>query len=216
MWSIDGSEDNVRVPTRLTALDMQLGGETRLTGSGCFSDFGLKRPCFVVIVGDPDVGKSSVLWEVIRNVSADGASVLCVSETLRVDDEVRALVTVRATSSPKASTKKIGKQLKKHRRHVLVIDELLAMQVDGPLATIPGRSSLVDRRLTTLCAWASTIAQDHNMCVIASMRYGKNRKVNRHVEHGSDAVIEVTGDGLGAMNFKSLKNRYGRVALRAA
>jgi predicted ATP-dependent serine protease len=212
MWSIN----DVKIPTRLTALDMQLGGETRLTGAGCFSDFGLRRPSFVVLVGDPGSGKSNVLWEVVRNVSADGASVLCVSETLRVDDEVSALVTVRASSSPKASTSRIAKQMKKNTRSVLVLDELLAVQVHGPLARIPGRSTLVDRKLKTLCAWAHTIAVSHNMCVIASMRYGKDRMVNKHVKHGADAVIEVTRDHFGAVTFRALKNRYGHVDLRAA
>jgi len=217
MWSMVGTEyEGARMPTRLTALDMELGGTTRLVGGrGCVSDFGLVRVSFVAVVGRPGVGKSSVLWEVIRNVSADCASVLCVSETLRVTAEVRATVTVRSSSSRMASTAKIEKELTKRPRHVLVLDDLAAVQVDGPLPRMPRGSTRADRQMKAVCDWAHRISRERRMCVIASARVDKAGRVSGQLIHASDAVVQLGGEA-NNVGFCALKNRFAKVLSRAA
>ena len=133
MSTVNGDEAYVpRMSTGIPGLDLQLGGGTRLTASGCESDFGLVRPSFVVLAGPPGVGKSRVLWQIVRKVTADCASVLCVSDAMRADDEVRANVRVRRAWA--ATLRQLGHDVRRHRPAVLILDGLQDVLKNEPLS----------------------------------------------------------------------------------
>ncbi len=225
---MDEEETGRRVPTSVTTLDVQLGGETTLAPrppgrrtrrdvTRCISNFGLVRPSFVVLLGDPGVGKTSLLWQIVRNMSGDCKSILCVSDAFRVDSEVRALVKVLPAESTRSL--RVRQSLKRNQPSVLVLDGLEAMWRNEPLPRSSGAAAgwgRADKRLAFVCATARDLAHEFNLCVIAAASRTKSWKLSRPINHVPDAVIEVTRDGMTRMgstlSFKAIKNRFSRVA----
>jgi predicted ATP-dependent serine protease len=204
-----GESTESRVSTGLTMLDVALGGTTRLTGTGCVSSYGLKRPSFVVLAGTPGVGKTQVLKSICRHVTGDARSVLCVSNEIRADDETRAMMKVKRIRQ--VSMDQLWSGLERCPRSLLILDPVESMR---PNAT--GRMSARQRaegRVMTVCRRANAMAQEFGMIVIASVGVNKQGHVDPRVRHLADAVVLVSRVD-GSMSFQALTNRYG--ALHAA
>ena len=212
MSTVNGDEAYVpRMSTGIPGLDLQLGGGTRLTASGCESDFGLVRPSFVVLAGPPGVGKSRVLWQIVRKVTADCASVLCVSDAMRADDEVRANVRVRRAWA--ATLRQLGHDVRRHRPAVLILDGLQDVLKNEPLPSLRAGQTKEDRHLELVCRAAMSFARS-GLCVLASAMTRKDGRISPVIRHRGDAVIEMTR-GEEGLQFLATKSRSGRLA-RAA
>jgi DNA repair protein RadA/Sms len=208
-------EATERMSTGMQALDVVLGGETALSATGCVSSFGLRRRSVVVLAAAPGGGKTRVLQQICREVSAGCESVLCVSDErimYKAQPELRALVKLR---SGRTSLKQIGVALRRRRRALLAIDSLESLRLEpaGPCPFGMKATKRVQSARMLMFSELKILASDLDMCVVVNVMLTKEGTLPLGIEHQADAVVEILRSG-GEIKFTARRNRYG--VLRAA
>jgi len=190
----------VRIPLGMDELDRVLGGGL-VPGSVC------------LIGGDPGIGKSSLLLQVLAHLS-EGHSVLYVSGEESLDQiALRAkrmgLKTGQLNLLAQTSVDGIITAIQQHQPKIVVIDSIQTMQMDD-LSGAPGGVTQVRESAAALTKMAKTL----NVAVFLVGHVTKSGEVAgpRVLEHIVDTVIYLEGQQDGRFRLlRALKNRFGPV-----
>ena len=189
-----------RVLLGMSELDRVVGG-------------GLVPGSVTLIGGDPGIGKSSLLLQVLANLSLD-YPVLYVSGEESLDQiALRAkrmgLKTDQFQLLAETSVHGIIEAVKKHKPKMLVIDSIQTMQVED-LSGAPGGVTQVRESAALLTKMAKTL----NVSVFLVGHVTKSGEVAgpRVLEHIVDTVVYLEGQQDGRYRLlRALKNRFGPV-----
>lgn len=189
-----------RIPLGMTELDRVLGG-------------GLVPGSVTLIGGDPGIGKSSLLLQVLAALSQD-YPVLYVSGEESLDQiALRAkrmeLATDQFQLLAQTQVGTIIEAVKKHKPKMLVIDSIQTMQMED-LSGAPGGVTQVRESAATL----TKMAKHLNVAVFLVGHVTKSGEVAgpRVLEHIVDTVVYLEGQQDGRFRLlRALKNRFGPV-----
>ncbi len=188
-----------RISTGYAELDRVLGG-------------GLVSGSLTLVGGDPGIGKSTLLLQVCRQVSATGEKVLYISgeESLkqiklradRIGDFNDRLLLLCETS-----LEVIEEQIRQCRPDIVVIDSIQTMYRED-IGSAPGSVSQVRESTNSLLQ----IAKGMNISVLIVGHVTKEGVVAgpRVLEHMVDTVLYFEGDRYAAYRvLRTVKNRFG-------
>lgn len=192
--------DYMRIPLGMEELDRVLGG-------------GLVPGSVILIGGDPGIGKSSLLLQVLASLS-NAYPVLYVSGEESLDQiALRAkrmeLKTDAFQLLTQTSVHHIIDMIKKHKPQMVVIDSIQTMQMED-LSGAPGGVAQVRESAAMLTKMAKTL----NVAVFLVGHVTKSGEVAgpRVLEHIVDTVIYLEGQQDGRFRLlRALKNRFGPV-----
>jgi DNA repair protein RadA/Sms len=193
--------DAARVGTRMPGVDRVLGG-------------GLVPGSVVLLGGEPGIGKSTLLLQVARSLSAAGGEVLYATA-----EESAAQIRIRAD--------RLG--IREERLAVLAETDVARVVAEAE-ARAPGLvivDSIQAVREPGLASEAGTVSQVRE-CAAALVRYAKGKAVPvvlighvtkdgtlagpKSLEHLVDAVVSVEGErGSARRVLRATKNRFGSV-----
>ncbi len=193
------AESLKRAGTGITELDRVLGG-------------GIVPGSLVLVGGDPGIGKSTLLLQVCRNLSAEGHKVLYIS-----GEESLAQIKMRAVRLGEFNDNllllcetdlaAIGEVIRKHKPETVVIDSIQTMFSDN-VSSAPGSVSQVREATGTLM----TIAKKEQVSIFIVGHVTKEGTVAgpRVLEHMVDTVLYFEGDRFASYRIvRAVKNRFG-------
>lgn len=192
-------ESQKRCKTGMSELDRVLGG-------------GIVPGSLVLIGGDPGIGKSTLLLQVCRNISASGHKVLYIS-----GEESLGQIKMRATRIGEFSDELmllcetdlavIEAVLRKHRPEVVIIDSIQTMYSPN-VTSAPGSVTQVREATGTLMMIAKSLSV--SVFIVGHVTKEGTVAGPRVLEHMVDTVLYFEGDRYAAYRvIRAVKNRFG-------
>ena len=191
----------VRCPSGISELDRVLGG-------------GIVEGSFVLVGGDPGIGKSTLLTQVCAHLSREGVSVLYVS-----GEESARQIKIRANRLGASASgfyvlsendlNTVEKRMEQLSPSVMVVDSIQTMYLPE-LASAPGSVSQVRECASRLMR----LAKLSNCSVFLVGHVTKEGAIAgpRILEHMVDAVLYFEGDRQHQYRLlRAVKNRFGSV-----
>lgn len=192
-------EESRRIPTGMAEFDRVLGG-------------GIVPGSLVLIGGDPGIGKSTILLEVLRNLSAEGHKVLYISgeESLqqvkmRAERLSADLSGVRLASE--TDLDQVERLIQEEKPEVAVIDSIQTMYREN-VDSAPGSVTQVRESTNVLLG----IAKRDCVSIFIVGHVTKEGTVAgpRMLEHMVDTVLYFEGDRFQSYRvIRAVKNRFG-------
>lgn len=192
-------EQDERIDTHMEELNRVLGG-------------GLVKGSLVLVGGDPGIGKSTLLLQVCREISADGHKVLYISgeESLkqikiraqRIGEFTRQLLLLCETN-----LEVIEETIRSEKPEIVVIDSIQTMYQES-VSAAPGSVSQV-REATNVFL---QLAKGLNVSIFVVGHVTKEGTVAgpRVLEHMVDTVLYFEGDRHASYRIlRGVKNRFG-------
>lgn len=193
------TDDSVRIPTRFDELDRVLGG-------------GIVPHSLILVGGDPGIGKSTLLLQVMKTLSDDKHSVLYISGEeslhqirLRADrigeftDDMQLLC--------ETDLNHIEDVIKKHKPEVVVIDSIQTMY-DDAISAAPGSVSQVREATNRLMMLAKGLGV--TIFIVGHVTKEGTVAGPRVLEHMVDTVLYFEGDRHASYRIlRGVKNRFG-------
>ena len=194
----DGAPER-RVPTGFTGIDRVLGG-------------GLVPASVALLAGEPGIGKSTLLLQLVANLSAAGLSCLLAS-----GEESREQVAARArrlgvdgaavSFSPGRELEVVLEAARSSRPFLLAVDSIQALR-DPAGGQMPGGPSQVRQCTDALVG----LAKSEGIAVVLTGHVTKDGDLAgpRTLEHAVDVVLTFDGDPRSGLRMLSGgKNRFG-------
>ena len=191
--------DETRFSTGLEELNRVLGG-------------GIVNGSLVLVGGDPGIGKSTILLQMCRNLSADGHKILYVS-----GEESLSQIKMRAERIGTFqkdmlllcvnNLEDVEEYVKKDKPKVIVIDSIQTIVVED-IASAPGSVSQVKEVTARLMQMAKQM--DIAIFIVGHVTKEGTVAGPRNLEHMVDTVLYFEGDGGASFRFlRGVKNRFG-------
>lgn len=188
-----------RVSTNMKELDRVLGG-------------GIVRGSLVLVGGDPGIGKSTLLLQVCRNLSAQGQSVLYVSgeeslQQIKIRAERIGTFTDNLQLLCETNLDLIREVIERQKPQIVVIDSVQTMYNDS-VGSAPGSVSQVREATSVLMQ----IAKGMGISIFIVGHVTKEGVVAgpRVLEHMVDTVLYFEGDRHESYRIlRGVKNRFG-------
>lgn len=212
-WNVGGSQGSTlvrldqessgplpsRISTGIGELDRVLGG-------------GLVPGSFVLVGGDPGIGKSTLLLQMSAGLAQLGAEVLYNSAEESVQQiSLRArrlgVKTSGVRVASESSLDQIVRLASEERPPVLIVDSIQTVYLDD-IASAPGSVSQVRECAAKLMSLAKS--QGITVFIIGHVTKEGNLAGPRVLEHMVDTVLSFEGDGHHQYRLlRALKNRFG-------
>ena len=193
------TRDEQRISTGFAELDNVLGG-------------GIVPASFVLVGGDPGIGKSTLLLQVCRNLAAAGHGVLYISgeESLR-QIKLRAdrmgTFTGELSFLSETNLDVIAELLKKEKPEIVVIDSIQTMFRESVDAA-PGSISQVRESTSVLMQLAKGLGI--TIFIVGHVTKEGTVAGPRMLEHMVDTVLYFEGDKSASYRIiRGVKNRFG-------
>lgn len=192
-------ETEDRIGTEIAELDRVLGG-------------GLVRGSLILVGGDPGIGKSTLLLQVCRNLSAAGKQVLYVS-----GEESLKQIKLRANRIGEfndhlsllceTNLDIIKESIEKYRPEVVIIDSIQTMYKED-ISSAPGSVSQVRESTNVFLQLAKGLAI--SIFIVGHVTKEGVVAGPRVLEHMVDTVLYFEGDRHAAYRIlRGVKNRFG-------
>lgn len=188
-----------RQSTQINELDRVLGG-------------GIVPGSLVLVGGDPGIGKSTLLLQVCRNLSAQGRDVLYISgeESLR-QIKLRAIrlgeFTDRLQLLCETNLEVIREVIERKKPEIVVIDSIQTMYHEE-ISSAPGSVSQVRESTNVLLQLAKGLGI--SIFIVGHVTKEGNVAGPRVLEHMVDTVLYFEGDRHAAYRIlRAVKNRFG-------
>lgn len=188
-----------RVSTNMKELDRVLGG-------------GIVRGSLVLVGGDPGIGKSTLLLQVCRNLSAQGQSVLYVSgeeslQQIKIRAERIGTFTDHLQLLCETNLDLIREVIERQKPQIVVIDSVQTMYNDS-VGSAPGSVSQVREATSVLMQIAK--GMDISIFIIGHVTKEGVVAGPRVLEHMVDTVLYFEGDRHESYRIlRGVKNRFG-------
>lgn len=200
LTTIDGSSDpEPRKTTNIKELDRVLGG-------------GLVKGSAILIGGDPGIGKSTVLLQLVANMAKNNSNCLYITgeesvEQVRIRAKRLGVLGNSAKLSSATSVSDILATLKNEKYDVVVIDSIQTMFVDG-IESAPGTVSQV--RMAAHELINQTKQSGAALILVGHVTKEGQIAGPKVLEHMVDTVLYFEGDrGNQFRILRSVKNRFG-------
>ena len=188
-----------RCKTGMSELDRVLGG-------------GIVPGSLVLVGGDPGIGKSTLLLQVCRNLSAAGRRVLYISgeeslaqiklRSMRIGDFTDDLLLLCETDLTV-----IAEIIKKHKPEAVIIDSIQTM-FSETVSSAPGSVSQVREATNTLMMIAKSLSI--TIFIVGHVTKEGTVAGPRVLEHMVDTVLYFEGDRYASYRvLRAVKNRFG-------
>ena len=188
-----------RVSTNMKELDRVLGG-------------GIVRGSLVLVGGDPGIGKSTLLLQVCRNLSAQGQSVLYVSgeeslQQIKIRAERIGTFTDNLQLLCETNLDLIREVIERQKPQIVVIDSVQTMYNDS-VGSAPGSVSQVREATSVLMQIAK--GMDISIFIVGHVTKEGVVAGPRVLEHMVDTVLYFEGDRHESYRIlRGVKNRFG-------
>lgn len=188
-----------RVSTNMKELDRVLGG-------------GIVRGSIVLVGGDPGIGKSTLLLQVCRNLSAQGQSVLYVSgeeslQQIKIRAERIGTFTDHLQLLCETNLDLIREVIERQKPQIVVIDSVQTMYNDS-VGSAPGSVSQVREATSVLMQIAK--GMDISIFIVGHVTKEGVVAGPRVLEHMVDTVLYFEGDRHESYRIlRGVKNRFG-------
>jgi DNA repair protein RadA/Sms len=188
-----------RVSTNMQELDRVLGG-------------GIVRGSLVLVGGDPGIGKSTLLLQVCRNLSAQGQSVLYVSgeeslQQIKIRAERIGTFTDHLQLLCETNLDLIREVIERQKPQIVVIDSVQTMYNDS-VGSAPGSVSQVREATSVLMQIAK--GMDISIFIVGHVTKEGVVAGPRVLEHMVDTVLYFEGDRHESYRIlRGVKNRFG-------
>ena len=188
-----------RVSTNMKELDRVLGG-------------GIVRGSRVLVGGDPGIGKSTLLLQVCRNLSAQGQSVLYVSgeeslQQIKIRAERIGTFTDHLQLLCETNLDLIREVIERQKPQIVVIDSVQTMYNDS-VGSAPGSVSQVREATSVLMQIAK--GMDISIFIVGHVTKEGVVAGPRVLEHMVDTVLYFEGDRHESYRIlRGVKNRFG-------
>ena len=188
-----------RVSTNMKELDRVLGG-------------GIVRGSLVLVGGDPGIGKSTLLLQVCRNLSAQGQSVLYVSgeeslQQIKIRAERIGTFTDNLQLLCETNLDLIREVIERQKPQIVVIDSVQTMYNDS-VGSAPGSVSQVREATSVLMQIAK--GMDISILIVGHVTKEGVVAGPRVLEHMVDTVLYFEGDRHESYRIlRGVKNRFG-------
>ena len=188
-----------RVSTNMKELDRVLGG-------------GIVRGSLVLVGGDPGIGKSTLLLQVCRNLSAQGQSVLYVSgeeslQQIKIRAERIGTFTDHLQLLCETNLDLIREVIERQKPQIVVIDSVQTMYNDS-VGSAPGSVSQVREATSVLMQIAK--GMDISIFIVGHVTKEGTVAGPRVLEHMVDTVLYFEGDRHASYRIlRGVKNRFG-------
>ncbi len=188
-----------RASTSFRELDRVLGG-------------GLVQGSFVLLGGDPGIGKSTLLLQMAGGLAREGQKVLYVSGEESVNQSaLRAqrlgVMTSNVTMAAESNLEAIRALANEHKPDVMIVDSIQTV-FSPEIASAPGSVSQVRECAAQLMGFA----KGHNISVLLIGHVTKEGNIAcpKVLEHMVDTVLSFEGDMSHQFRLlRALKNRFG-------
>lgn len=193
------ASDEERVSTNMKELDRVLGG-------------GIVRGSLVLVGGDPGIGKSTLLLQVCRNLSAQGLSVLYVSgeeslQQIKIRAERIGTFTDNLQLLCETNLDLIREVIERQKPQIVVIDSVQTMYNDS-VGSAPGSVSQVREATSVLMQIAK--GMDISIFIVGHVTKEGVVAGPRVLEHMVDTVLYFEGDRHESYRIlRGVKNRFG-------
>lgn len=193
------ASDEERVSTNMKELDRVLGG-------------GIVRGSLVLVGGDPGIGKSTLLLQVCRNLSAQGQSVLYVSgeeslQQIKIRAERIGTFTDNLQLLCETNLDLIREVIERQKPQIVVIDSVQTMYNDS-VGSAPGSVSQV--REATFVLMQIAKGMDISIFIVGHVTKEGVVAGPRVLEHMVDTVLYFEGDRHESYRIlRGVKNRFG-------
>ena len=187
------------VSTNMKELDRVLGG-------------GIVRGSLVLVGGDPGIGKSTLLLQVCRNLSAQGQSVLYVSgeeslQQIKIRAERIGTFTDNLQLLCETNLDLIREVIERQKPQIVVIDSVQTMYNDS-VGSAPGSVSQVREATSVLMQIAK--GMDISIFIVGHVTKEGVVAGPRVLEHMVDTVLYFEGDRHESYRIlRGVKNRFG-------
>lgn len=188
-----------RVSTNMKELDRVLGG-------------GIVRGSLVLVGGDPGIGKSTLLLQVCRNLSAQGQSVLYVSgeeslQQIKIRAERIGTFTDHLQLLCETNLDLIREVIERQKPQIVVVDSVQTMYNDS-VGSAPGSVSQVREATSVLMQIAK--GMDISIFIVGHVTKEGVVAGPRVLEHMVDTVLYFEGDRHESYRIlRGVKNRFG-------
>ena len=193
------ASDEERVSTNMKELDRVLGG-------------GIVRGSLVIVGGDPGIGKSTLLLQVCRNLSAQGLSVLYVSgeeslQQIKIRAERIGTFTDHLLLLCETNLELIREVIERQKPQIVVIDSVQTMYNES-VGSAPGSVSQVREATSVLMQIAK--GMDISIFIVGHVTKEGVVAGPRVLEHMVDTVLYFEGDRHESYRIlRGVKNRFG-------
>lgn len=193
------TSDEERVSTNMKELDRVLGG-------------GIVRGSLVLVGGDPGIGKSTLLLQVCRNLSAQGLSVLYVSgeeslQQIKIRAERIGTFTDHLQLLCETNLELIREVIERQKPQIVVIDSVQTMYNES-VGSAPGSVSQVREATSVLMQIAK--GMDISIFIVGHVTKEGVVAGPRVLEHMVDTVLYFEGDRHESYRIlRGVKNRFG-------
>ena len=193
------ASDEERVSTNMKELDRVLGG-------------GIVRGSLVLVGGDPGIGKSTLLLQVCRNLSAQGLSVLYVSgeeslQQIKIRAERIGTFTDHLQLLCETNLELIREVVERQKPQIVVIDSVQTMYNES-VGSAPGSVSQVREATSVLMQIAK--GMDISIFIVGHVTKEGVVAGPRVLEHMVDTVLYFEGDRHESYRIlRGVKNRFG-------
>ncbi len=193
------ASDEERVSTNMKELDRVLGG-------------GIVRGSLVLVGGDPGIGKSTLLLQVCRNLSAQGLSVLYVSgeeslQQIKIRAERIGTFTDHLQLLCETNLELIREVIERQKPQIVVIDSVQTMYNES-VGSAPGSVSQVREATSVLMQIAK--GMDISIFIVGHVTKEGVVAGPRVLEHMVDTVLYFEGDRHESYRIlRGVKNRFG-------
>ena len=193
------AESMQRLGTGMSELDRVLGG-------------GIVPGSLVLVGGDPGIGKSTLLLQLCRNLSAKGHKLLYISgeeslgqikmRALRMGDFSDDLLLLCETD-----LSEIEQVIRKHKPEAVVIDSIQTMYSES-VTSAPGSVSQVREATNILMSIAKSLSV--TVFIVGHVTKEGTVAGPRVLEHMVDTVLYFEGDRFASYRIlRAVKNRFG-------
>lgn len=193
------ASDEERVSTNMKELDRVLGG-------------GIVRGSLVLVGGDPGIGKSTLLLQVCRNLSAQGLFVLYVSgeeslQQIKIRAERIGTFTDHLQLLCETNLELIREVVERQKPQIVVIDSVQTMYNES-VGSAPGSVSQVREATSVLMQIAK--GMDISIFIVGHVTKEGVVAGPRVLEHMVDTVLYFEGDRHESYRIlRGVKNRFG-------
>ncbi len=193
------ASDEERVSTNMKELDRVLGG-------------GIVPGSLVLVGGDPGIGKSTLLLQVCRNLSAQGLSVLYVSgeeslQQIKIRAERIGTFTDHLQLLCETNLELIREVVERQKPQIVVIDSVQTMYNES-VGSAPGSVSQVREATSVLMQIAK--GMDISIFIVGHVTKEGVVAGPRVLEHMVDTVLYFEGDRHESYRIlRGVKNRFG-------
>ncbi len=192
-------EPEDRITTHIGELDRVLGG-------------GLVAGSLTLVGGDPGIGKSTLLLQVMRNLSADGRKVLYVSgeeslKQIRLRAERIGTFNDNMLLFCETSLEAIEEEIRRQKPEAVVIDSIQTVYHDD-ISSAPGSVSQVREATAVLLRLAKGLGV--TIFIVGHVTKEGTVAGPRVLEHMVDTVFYFEGDDHASYRIlRGVKNRFG-------